>query len=122
MVAKHAGYNVYEINASDDRSLDAFKTALENATQMRSLVDLDKRPNCVVFDEIDGAPSASIDFLVKFIQGTAPVKGKKGAKDKKPSLLRRPIICICNDAYAPALRPLKQIAYIVNFPHTSSVR
>lgn len=29
--------------------------------------------------------------------------------------MRRPIICICNDLYAPALRPLRQYARIVRF-------
>ena len=36
VVASHAGYNVVEMNASDDRSLQAFKVKLENATQMKS--------------------------------------------------------------------------------------
>ncbi|XP_076264817.1 chromosome transmission fidelity protein 18 homolog [Rhynchophorus ferrugineus] len=122
MVAKHAGYNVVEINASDDRSVDAFRTALETATQMRSVIDQERRPNCIVFDEIDGAPQTSIDYLVKFIQGTAS-KTKKGKnKDKPEFILKRPIICICNDVYVPALRPLKQIAFVINFPQTSSVR
>ncbi|VEN51025.1 unnamed protein product [Callosobruchus maculatus] len=121
MVARHAGYNVVEINASDDRSTDAFKTALENATQMRSVVDREGRPNCLVFDEIDGAPQASIDFLVKFITGQATTKAKKG-KEKKQTVLKRPIVCICNDVYVPALRPLRQIAFVVNFPSISSAR
>ncbi|CAH1977978.1 unnamed protein product [Acanthoscelides obtectus] len=121
MVARHAGYNVVEINASDDRSTDAFKTALENATQMRSVVDREGRPNCLVFDEIDGAPQASIDFLVKFISGQITTKAKKG-KEKKQTVLKRPIICICNDVYVPALRPLRQIAFVVNFPPISSTR
>ncbi|RZB40936.1 chromosome transmission fidelity protein 18 -like, partial [Asbolus verrucosus] len=119
MVARHAGYSVMEINASDDRSTDAFKTALENGTQMRSVIDKERRPNCLIFDEIDGAPSASIDYLVKFITGTA-VKNKKN--QKKGNILKRPIICICNDAYVPSLRPLRQIAFIVNFPSTSNTR
>lgn len=123
MVAKHAGYNVVEINASDDRSTNAFQTTLENSTQMRSVVDQEKRPNCIVFDEIDGAPQASVEFLVKFIAGTAPIKGKKSkGKDKGPNILKRPIICICNDVYVPALRPLRQIAFVINFPQTSSAR
>ncbi|XP_050316074.1 chromosome transmission fidelity protein 18 homolog [Anthonomus grandis grandis] len=122
MVAKHAGYNVVEINASDDRSLEAFRTSLENATQMRSVVDQEKRPNCIVFDEIDGAPSASIDYLVKFITATLPAKKGKKQQDKSQNILKRPIICICNDAYVPALRPLKQIAFVVNFPQISSTR
>ncbi|XP_066137903.1 chromosome transmission fidelity protein 18 homolog [Euwallacea fornicatus] len=123
MVAKHAGYNVIEINASDDRSTDAFRTTLENATQMQSVVDQQNRPNCIVFDEIDGAPQASIDFLVKFISGVAPVKGKKSkTKEQGQHVLKRPIICICNDGYVPALRPLRQIAFVMHFPSTSTSR
>lgn len=121
MVAKHAGYKVVEINASDDRSTEAFKTALENATQMRSVVDQEGRPNCLVFDEIDGAPQSSIDYLIKFVNGTATKKSKKG-KAQNVSILKRPIICICNDVYVPALRPLRQIAFVVNFPPTSTAR
>ncbi|CAG9774025.1 unnamed protein product [Ceutorhynchus assimilis] len=120
MVARHAGYNVVEINASDDRSTEAFRTSLENATQMRSVIDQQKRPNCIVFDEIDGAPKTSIEFLVKFISGNVVVKAKKGTKPQ--TILKRPIICICNDAYGPALRPLRQIAFVINFPQTSSSR
>ncbi|KAH1026125.1 hypothetical protein HUJ05_010695 [Dendroctonus ponderosae] len=123
MVAKHAGYHVVEVNASDDRSTEAFRTTLENATQMRSVVDQQKRPNCIVFDEIDGAPPASIDLLVKFVTGTAPLRAKKGkSKEKTQQILKRPIICICNDVYVPALRPLRQISFVVNFPQTSSAR
>ncbi|EFA08812.2 Chromosome transmission fidelity protein 18 homolog-like Protein [Tribolium castaneum] len=118
MVARHAGYNVVEVNASDDRSCEAFKTALENATQMRSVVDQERRPNCLVFDEIDGAPPSSIDYLVKFVQGGP--SGRK--KQKERNVLKRPIICICNDVYVPALRPLRQIAFVVNFPPTSNTR
>ncbi|XP_030757191.1 chromosome transmission fidelity protein 18 homolog isoform X2 [Sitophilus oryzae] len=123
MVARHAGYNVIEINASDDRSIDSFRTALENATQMHSVIDREKRPNCIVFDEIDGAPPPSIDYLVKFIQGDVKPKGRKSKnKENTPSILKRPIICICNDVYVPALRPLRQISFVINFPQTSSVR
>lgn len=120
MVARHAGYNVVEVNASDDRNIDSFKTSLENATQMKSVIDRDGRPNCLVFDEIDGAPAASVEFLVKFINGTA-AKGKKGKK-QPAKILKRPIICICNDVYVPALRPLRQIAFVLNFPPTASTR
>lgn len=50
-IATHAGYNVREINASDDRSPEAFKLALENGTQMSSVLNQDKRPNCIVLGE-----------------------------------------------------------------------
>lgn len=54
------GYNVVEVNASDDRSLSTFKVQLKAATQMSSVLKNDSRPNCLVLDEIDGAPIVSI--------------------------------------------------------------
>lgn len=65
VVARHAGYNIIEINASDERSIEKFETVIKNSTQMQSVLDRDNRPNCLIFDEIDGAPQASIDYLVK---------------------------------------------------------
>lgn len=48
IIAQHAGYNVVEINASDDRSPEAFKLALENGTQMKSFLAENNRPNCII--------------------------------------------------------------------------
>ncbi|EDW87579.1 chromosome transmission fidelity protein 18 homolog [Drosophila yakuba] len=121
-IARHAGYNVREINASDDRSPEAFKLALENGTQMSSVLNEDKRPNCIVLDEIDGAPRQSIEYLVKFISDAVYSKVKvKGAKAEH-NVLKRPIICICNDVYDPALRPLRQVAFVVSFPPIDAAR
>uniref|UniRef100_A0A336M1C1 CSON006417 protein n=1 Tax=Culicoides sonorensis TaxID=179676 RepID=A0A336M1C1_CULSO len=111
-VAKHAGYNVVEINASDDRTPEAFKIALENSTQMQSVFSTDRKPNCIILDEIDGAPTQSIDYLLRFASGIV-VKGKKKE-------LNRPIICICNDPYVASLRQLRQQAFVINVPHTDS--
>lgn len=47
------------MNASDDRNITSFKTHLEAATQMSSVLSNDSRPNCLVLDEIDGAPAVS---------------------------------------------------------------
>ncbi|XP_055590916.1 chromosome transmission fidelity protein 18 homolog [Uranotaenia lowii] len=123
-IAKHAGYVVREVNASDDRSPEAFRLALESGTQMKSVLNADKRPNCIVLDEIDGAPVATIDFLIRFVSGAVAQKGAKKAKGGKDDkfILKRPIICICNDMYVPALRQLRQIAFVVNFPPTESAR
>lgn len=82
-------------------------------------------------DEIDGAPIASIEFLLRFIndQTKEPKKAKPNAAAPGKSkgkggggILRRPIICICNDIYAPSLRPLRQVAFIVTFPPLDSGR
>uniref|UniRef100_A0A1B6J544 AAA+ ATPase domain-containing protein n=1 Tax=Homalodisca liturata TaxID=320908 RepID=A0A1B6J544_9HEMI len=128
LIAHQAGYNVVEVNASDDRSPETFRTQLEAATQMKAVMGTERRPNCLVLDEIDGAPAASIDVLLKFCLGktTGRKKGpkvKKGAGgDEKSGILKRPIICICNDVYVPALRPLRQAAFVVHFPPTASAR
>lgn len=47
------------MNASDDRNLSGFKIQLEAVTQMASVMSNDTRPNCLVIDEIDGAPIVS---------------------------------------------------------------
>lgn len=70
VLAKHCGYNVVEMNASDDRSPDAFQNWLESATQMQSVLKSDRKPNCLVIDEIDGAPTATINVLLSLIKKT----------------------------------------------------
>lgn len=73
-----------------------------------------RRPNCLILDEIDGADARSaIQALVDIIRADMPTKGsskkysgKKSNSKKKSMYLRRPIIFICNNLYAPALRPL----------------
>ncbi|XP_063790933.1 chromosome transmission fidelity protein 18 homolog [Pseudophryne corroboree] len=125
VIAKHAGYNVVELNASDDRSPEIFRTRIEAATQMKSVLGLNERPNCLIIDEIDGAPTVSINMLLSLINRkdgkdaessseAAPLKKKK----KEGGLMLRPIICICNDQYVPSLRQLRQQAFMLNFPQT----
>ncbi|XP_058013002.1 chromosome transmission fidelity protein 18 homolog isoform X2 [Ahaetulla prasina] len=127
VIAKHAGYNVVEMNASDDRSPDIFKTQIEAATQMKSVLGANEKPNCLVIDEIDGAPMASINVLLSIINQKAGMAESEdrpsGAKSKgRNGLLLRPIICICNDQYVPALRLLKQQAFLLHFPSTLQSR
>lgn len=73
---------------------------------MKAVMGNDPKPNCLVLDEIDGAPAASIDLLLKFVQGKLVSKGKKD-KTKTPkqsNSCHRPVICICNEPYTPSLR------------------
>ena len=98
-----------EINASDDRSVDAFKKSLEAATQMRSVMGEERRPNCLVIDDIDGAPAATINLLVGALTGASKSKKKKGSKN----LILRPVIAICNDLFTPSLRPLRNLALVL---------
>uniref|UniRef100_A0A3B3Q2M7 Chromosome transmission fidelity protein 18 homolog n=1 Tax=Paramormyrops kingsleyae TaxID=1676925 RepID=A0A3B3Q2M7_9TELE len=131
VIARHAGYNVVEMNASDDRSAELFQKRIDTATQMKSVLGANERPNCLVIDEIDGAPSAAINVLLaimnrKETRDTEPVAGggisSALKKKKKESILMRPIICICNDLYVPALRQLRQQAFLLSFPLTQPSR
>ncbi|XP_034044830.1 chromosome transmission fidelity protein 18 homolog [Thalassophryne amazonica] len=127
VIAKHAGYNVVEINASDDRSAEVFQKRIDTTTQMKSVLGANERPNCLIIDEIDGAPTAAINILLATLNRKDGSGGEEGTetgkkKKKKESILLRPIICICNDLYAPALRPLRQQAFLLAFPQTQPSR
>ena len=124
IIAATAGYNVVEMNASDDRSLDKFQEKLIAATQMRSVLNQtgDERPNCLIIDEIDGALPVVVSFLVNLMTGAGNTNAKSRKKSKKDINLQRPVICICNDLYVSALRPLRQQALLIPFPPTISFR
>ena len=47
---------------------------------------------------------------------------KKRKKKEEPKMLQRPIICICNDLYAPALRSLRQVAKLVKMTEPTAQR
>ncbi|ELK10850.1 chromosome transmission fidelity protein 18 homolog isoform X1 [Pteropus alecto] len=128
VIARHAGYCVVEMNASDDRSPEAFRTHIEAATQMESVLGAGGKPNCLVIDEIDGAPMASINVLLSIIDRKGPKEAEPGdlavpagrgrRRRAEGGLLMRPVICICNDQFAPSLRQLKQQAFLLHFPPT----
>ncbi|KAK5964392.1 AAA domain-containing protein [Trichostrongylus colubriformis] len=110
IVARQAGYAVVEQNASDSRNVPDFEKALEGAVRTSRTLDQKSRPNCLILDEIDGAPVEAIRYLVKATQAT----GKKA--------IRRPIICICNNMYTPALRELRAVALNIQVAATAKER
>ncbi|XP_014610820.1 PREDICTED: chromosome transmission fidelity protein 18 homolog [Polistes canadensis] len=118
LAAKHVGYNIIEVNASDERGPDAFRQILRSSTQMKAVLGKDPRPNCLILDEIDGAPIASIEELIRFVQGKSSSKGKtnKLKTDKEGESCQRPIICICNELYTPSLRSLRNVALVIAVP------
>ncbi|XP_066131475.1 chromosome transmission fidelity protein 18 homolog isoform X1 [Saccopteryx bilineata] len=128
VIARHAGYSVVEMNASDDRSPEAFRTHIEAATQMESVLGVGGKPNCLVIDEIDGAPTAAINVLLGIINRRGPKEaepiglampvGEGRRLRAEGALLMRPVICICNDQFAPSLRQLRQQAFLLHFPPT----
>ncbi|KAJ2884665.1 Chromosome transmission fidelity protein 18 [Coemansia asiatica] len=135
IIARQAGYATIEINASDDRTASKIKDRVLGVTQTHSVrLGGNKKPQLLIIDEVDGASAAQsaqgdfVSMLVKLATAEEHTKAaadrggnkrtgqKKRRSDQRPLL--RPIICICNNAYAPVLRPLRQIAqcYHVNAP------
>lgn len=140
ILARQAGYEVLEINASDERNatvvdnntnsekkVSLLKTKIQNAVQSHRLNN-SKKPVCIVADEIDGASeSGLIRVLLELVknderalnrfQNEDGTKRSANRKKKKndPSLLQRPIIAICNDAYVPALRELRQCSELIHY-------
>ena len=127
VVAKHCGYRPFEVNASDDRSHDVLKDTLLRAMHGNTVTG-DRQPNCIILDEIDGIDGKnSIDMLVKMIRAPLRSPGgqqRGGSKGQQSSVVpvTRPIICICNDQYAPSLRELRRNAKVFVFRPPSEQR
>lgn len=135
--ARQAGYEVQEINASDERSGNAVKGRIRdmvgtenvrgvNTSTVNGKVRKAGKPVCVVVDEVDGVVGgngasgeggfikALID-LINLDEKNSKTVGQHqsdaGPKRKKKGdrfRMLRPLILICNDVYHPSLRPLRQ--------------
>ena len=136
--AKHAGYEVLEINASDDRSREVVRGRIKDALGTENVRGINEqghgrragRPICVIVDEVDGVVAGSssgggeggfmkalID-LTQLDQKNSSGTNSRYTKGRKGDNFRqlRPLILICNDAYAASLRPLRtsSIAEVVH--------
>jgi chromosome transmission fidelity protein 18 len=134
--AKQAGYEVQEINASDERSKDVVKGRIRdmvgtenvrghNVAGAEGNARKAGKPVCIVVDEVDGVVGGSsgggeggfIKALIDLIaldeknSKAATHTSSNGPKKKKKGdrfRMLRPLILICNDVYHPSLRPLRQ--------------
>lgn len=134
--ARQAGYEVMEINASDDRSQNVVKGRIRTSLGTESVKTVERakmkpgekarvaRPVCVVVDEVDGVTTGSggtgeggfIKALTDLVltdqknSATAATSTSTTRRKKKGDDFRqmRPLILICNDVYHPSLRPLRQ--------------
>jgi chromosome transmission fidelity protein 18 len=136
--ARQAGYEVQEINASDERSSNVVKGRIRdmvgtenvrgvNTTTINGKVRKAGKPVCVVVDEVDGVVGGSggaggeggfikalIDLIVLDEKNSRAV-GQQSTTTKKRKgdrfRLLRPLILVCNDVYHPSLRPLRQSSH-----------
>lgn len=130
IIAKHCGYRPYEINASDDRSVEKLQQIFSSLQS--NTLSLDRRPNCLILDEIDGIDNRnSIELIVNIIKeplvtrpkGHEDEASRRSSKSSSKSLtLTRPIICICNDLYAPALKELRKHSRVFAFQYPTEIR
>ncbi|KAJ7546189.1 hypothetical protein O6H91_08G029300 [Diphasiastrum complanatum] len=140
VVAKHCGYRVVEINASDDRVATTLQGKILDAIQMKSVMG-DCKPNCLIIDEIDGAlggaeGKGAIASLLEIVSAEKKMVVQKESEfNDEPTQktskrrggamvhkLSRPVICICNDQYVPTLRLLRQVARLKNICHKESYK
>jgi len=115
ILARHCGYRPVEVNASDDRSAGALGQRVQDAVTMQPVLG-ERKPNLVVVDEVDGAAGgaegrSAVKALLRIVNdGGAAAANEGGKQQRRRRILSRPIICICNDPYVPALRPLRDAA------------
>lgn len=131
--ARQAGYEVMEINASDDRSRDVVKNRIRTSLGTENVKTVEHakpkpgakakvaRPVCVVVDEVDGVTTGSggsgeggfvkalIDLVMTDQKNSSGASGTTNRKKKGDDFRQmRPLVLICNDVYHPSLRPLRQ--------------
>ncbi|KAK4470345.1 hypothetical protein MN116_005908 [Schistosoma mekongi] len=122
LLAQHAGYQVVEINASDDRSLGVLRDRLTAIVSSSTSLNMSRKTNfnnhetyfkpcCLIMDEIDGAMPTVVELLANAAKNTLPSNTERQQHRNKranpPLVLRRPVICICNDLYSPSVRALR---------------
>lgn len=117
------GYEVREINASDERAGSNTKDRIHTVLTLNSFAG---KPTVLVADEIDGAAEHGfirvlVDLVARDSRAVAALHKDAGTKTK---LLSRPVIAICNDLYAPVLERLRPLCEVVQFrpPSAGAVR
>jgi ATPase family associated with various cellular activities (AAA) len=106
VAATLAGYEVLEINASDERTGAAARDRIVEAVETLGIDRSGRRgkERCVILDECDGGDANFVRVLLDLVHadekaGGPTPKNAKGKKKKARKPLLRPIICICNDLY-----------------------
>ncbi|CCH41221.1 Chromosome transmission fidelity protein 18 [Wickerhamomyces ciferrii] len=125
VIAKQAGYEIMEVNASDERSGQRVRDKINNSLNSQTFSG---KPVCLIADEVDGAAEFGfVKVLLDLINEdsravykyqnseSSKFKEDNGKKKKQPKFLLRPIIAICNDLYAPSLEKLRAQSEIINF-------
>ena len=105
-VARAAGYDVVEFNASDERSATAVRAIFDRCAKSQTFaadVSADATRRLILMDEVDGMSSGDRGGLAEI------------AKICRSGVCTFPILCIANDRQSPKIRPLVAVALDVRF-------
>ncbi|KAF7458142.1 P-loop containing nucleoside triphosphate hydrolase protein [Cryptosporidium felis] len=114
VLARQCGYNVNEIQVSEERTTENFENSVKMAISFGTIRN-SERPSLIVIDELDSISnnnsirkSDCLDFLVRLIE----------THSKNQETVSRPIVCICNDIHEKSLRSLrlKAVSIVVPYP------
>ncbi|KAI0463630.1 hypothetical protein LJB42_002633 [Komagataella kurtzmanii] len=126
IIAKQLGYEVAEINASDERAGPEVREKVHTVLTTQSF---SKKPVCLIADEVDGSSEHGfikvlLDIVSNDAKSTKSLHYSNLSKEKKArlrsKLLTRPIIAICNDVYTRSLDKLRAVSEIVAFRKSST--
>ncbi|XP_035230443.1 replication factor C subunit 1-like [Stegodyphus dumicola] len=110
LVCKEAGYDYFELNASDTRSKKILQVAVSELLGNQTLADCFKadsigkvtKKHVIIMDEVDGMAGnedrGGMQELISFIKAS-----------------KVPIICICNDRNHPKIRSLSNYCFDLRF-------
>lgn len=101
LIANELGYDVVEMNASDERSAAAVKAVVERCGRSATLGTKhapQPRKRLLIMDEVDGMSSGDRGGIAEI------------ARICRSGLVSFPILCIANDRQTPRIRPLVSVA------------
>ena len=113
IIMKEFGYDVIEINASDNRTKTTIHDNLGSIAGY-SIISLEKNKikNGVILDEIDGvAGGCVIQEIINCSIGTQIIK--KGSRKPPTINYNFPVICTCNSIKEKKLQPLLKLALVI---------
>lgn len=124
VAAEHCGFKAVEVDASDCRAAGRLGRTVAERAAPGGTLEADTRPRCVVVEEVDGAlggdrgaAKALLDVVLGKDTGAKRAAGadrdRKGEPSSSARGLSRPVLCIANDAQAPAVRELARHALVL---------
>lgn len=113
VILNERNYQIKEINANDIKNNKSIKDVLTKSLNTQNIVNMfsvDRKKLAIIIDEIDtliiGSDKSNLTELLQLI---SPAK-------KKDSLIKSPIICICNETSDKKISDLKKFCKEIVFP------